>query len=139
MKKTELVNIIKQAVREELRSSLPELLSEIKTQTNTQKIKSTKKRETDPVSIAKQVLKTEQTIKKPQRTFSKNEAINKILNETVGGIPQEGSVVSNGMEQNFSDTNGNEVSLDSLPDHVSNALTRNYSDVLKLVDKKKNG
>jgi hypothetical protein len=26
-----------------------------------------------------------------------------------------------------------------LPDHVSNALTRNYSDVLKLVDKKKNG
>ena len=57
MKKTELVNIIKQAVREELRSSLPELLSEIKTQTNTQKIKSTKKRETDPVSLAKQVLK----------------------------------------------------------------------------------
>jgi hypothetical protein len=138
MKKTELVNIIKQAVREELRSSLPELLSEIKTQTNTQKIKSTKKRETDPVSLAKQVLKTEQTIK-PQRTFSKNEAINKILNETVGGIPQEGSSVSNGMEQNFSDTNGNEVSLDALPDHVSNALTRNYSDVLKLVDKKKNG
>jgi hypothetical protein len=29
--------------------------------------------------------------------------------------------------------------LDALPDHVSNALTRNYSDVLKLVDKKKNG
>lgn len=138
MKKTELVNIIKQAVREELRSSLPELLSEIKTQTKTQKIKSTKKIETDPVSLAKKVLKTEQTIK-PQRTFSKNEAINKILNETVGGIPQEGSVVSNGMEQNFSDTNGNAVSLDALPDHVSNALTRNYSEVLKLVDKKKNG
>jgi|TARA_A200000159_G_scaffold162347_2_gene186104 hypothetical protein len=138
MKKTELVNIIKQAVREELRSSLPELLSEIKTQTNTQKIKSTKKRETDPVSLAKQVLKTEQTIK-PQRTFSKNEAINKILNETVGGIPQEGSNVSSGMGQNFSDTNGNEVSLDALPDHVSNALTRNYSEVLNLVDKKKNG
>ena len=138
MKKTELVNIIKQAVREELRSSLPELLSEIKAQTKTQKIKSTKKIETDPVSLAKKVLKTEQTIK-PQRTFSKNEAINKILNETVGGIPQEGSVVSNGMEQNFSDTNGNEVSLDALPDHVSNALTRNYSEVLKLVDKKKNG
>jgi hypothetical protein len=138
MKKTELVNIIKQAVREELRSSLPELLSEIKTQTNTQKIKSTKKRETDPVSLAKQVLKTEQTIK-PQRTFSKNEAINKILNETVGGIPQEGSNVSSGMGQNFSDTNGNEVSLDALPDHVSNALTRNYSEVLNLVDKNKNG
>ena len=138
MKKTELVNIIKQAVREELRSSLPELLSEIKVQTKTQKIKSTKKIETDPVSLAKKVLKTEQTIK-PQRTFSKNEAINKILNETVGGIPQEGSAVSNGMEQNFSDTNGNEVSLDALPDHVSNALTRNYSEVLKLVDKKKNG
>jgi hypothetical protein len=37
--------------------------------------------------------------------------------------------------------NGTAIPVDpnSLPDHVVNALTRNYSDVMKALDKKKNG
>ena len=72
------------------------------------------------------------------KNYSKNTAINKILNETVGGIPQEGHRVDGSTEQNqFTDINGQHVDINTLPDHVSSALTRNYSDVLSLVDKKK--
>ena len=37
----------------------------------------------------------------------------------------------------MNDLSGNDVDIDALPDHVSNALTRNYSDVVKLVDQKR--
>ena len=59
----------------------------------------------------------------------------------MGGIPHEGSMVSGGVAPatEFTDMNGQRVDVDSLPDHVSSALTRNYSDVLNLVDKKKKG
>ena len=70
-----------------------------------------------------------------QKKYSNNEALNQVLNETVGGIPQEGASVSSGSDQ-VTDFHGQAVDVEELPDHVSNALTRNYSDVLKLVDKK---
>ena len=47
-----------------------------------------------------------------------------------------------GMEQpteQITDFHGQEVDVDALPDHVSNALTRDYSELLNLVDKKKGG
>jgi hypothetical protein len=42
-----------------------------------------------------------------------------------------------GGQTSFSDTNGNQVDVNTLPDHLSSALTRNYSDIMKLVDKKR--
>ena len=130
MKKTELKNLIKEAVREELRSYLPKLISELGT-------KQTNEKPTDIVEETKKsLLKVRNTETKPLKSFSKNPAINQILNETVGGIPQEGSMVSSG-QASFSDTNGNQVDVNTLPDHLSSALTRNYSDVMKLVDKKR--
>ena len=69
------------------------------------------------------------------KTYSKNTAINDILNETVGGIPQQGGV-SSGINE-VTDFQGQSVDVEALPDHVSNALTRDYSAVLKAVDKKR--
>tara|TARA_B100000242_G_C43046034_1_gene488270 strand:+ start:1000 stop:1407 length:408 start_codon:yes stop_codon:yes gene_type:complete len=132
MKKQELVSIIRKAVKEELSESLPLLLKEA---LSSNKIVKESKQKIDPVGLAKKALSSN----KPQKQFTKNAAINKILNETVGGIPQEGGMVSNGMDQsdNFTNLNGENVNVEELPDHVSSALTRNYSDVLKLVEKKK--
>lgn len=131
MKKIELKNLIKEAVREELRSYLPKLISELGT-------KQINEKPTDIVEETKKsLLKVRKTETKPLKSFSKNHAINQILNETVGGIPQEGSMVSSGQEVSFSDTNGNQVDVNALPDHLSSALTRNYTDVMKLVDKKR--
>jgi len=126
MKKSELIKIIRSAVRTELNECLPKMLSELVETKNVN----------DPLELTKRVLENKQTeSSKPQKIFSKNEALNRVLNETVGGIPAEGSRVSNG--ETMTDLNGNNVDVNSLPDHVSNALTRNYSDVLKLVDKKR--
>ena len=67
-------------------------------------------------------------------TFSSNPILNQVLNETVGGIPQESA------EPTAIDT------LQSLPKAVlaenkevaavANALTRDYSKLLKAVDAK---
>ena len=86
-------------------------------------------------------------IRTPKKTptadtqFSRNTALNEALNATAGGIPQEGSMVSGmSVESNsVKDFQGQTVDIDALPAHVSNALTRNYSDVLSAIDKKKGG
>ena len=77
-------------------------------------------------------------MKKPKIKYSKNLAINEALNATRGGVPQDGSLVSGHQPHNeFTDLNGNNVNVDALPDHVSSALTKDYSQLLKAVDAKK--
>ncbi len=130
MKKSELIKIIRTAVRQELNESLPRIVSELLAV-------SPSKKSIDPVGITKKVLKSEnKVIPKKKKRYSNNEALNQVLNETVGGVPQEGSTVM-GSEGKMTDFNGQSINVKELPDHVSTALTRNYSDVLKLVDKKR--
>ena len=132
MKKLELVKIIKTAVREELKASLPNVLSEI------MQTRSKSTNTNDPLEITKEILKSDTQIPIPKlRKFSNNEALNKVLNETTGGIPVGGSRVGDGLhEHKMTDLQGNEVNIESLPDHVSSALTRNYSKLLNKVDEK---
>ena len=127
MKKSELISIIKLAVREELKTTLPELLSEIKTQNKT---------------TSMSVEKTEAKIKKTKQSdsgklYSRNEKLNEALRATVGGIPQEGQLVSSTDTSIQTDFNGNKLSLNELPESISNALTRDYSELLTAIDKKK--
>lgn len=133
MKKSELIEVIRKAVRLELSESLPKIIGEV--------VKKIDNTDTDPVSITKKVLKREASVtssKKPLKTLSKNPLLNQALNETIGGVPQEGKVASGYEEANqITDFNGNTHSVDELPDHVSNALNRDYSDLLKAVNKKK--
>lgn len=140
MKKSELVKIIREAVKDELKSCIPALLNEyLGKQTNNTKI-NTLQEDVDLVEMSKKkVKKARENIN--QKTFCKNPTLNKILNETVGGIPQEGSRVTDGATHNkkMTDLNGNEVNIDQLPNHVSSALTRDYSKLLKKVDEKKQG
>ena len=127
MKKSELISIIRNAVREELKTTLPELLSEIKTQNKT---------------TSMSVEKTEAKIKKTKQSdsgklYSRNEKLNEALRATVGGIPQEGQLVSSTDTSTQTDFNGNKLSLNELPESISNALTRDYSELLTAIDKKK--
>ena len=133
MKKNELIKLIRSAVRAELNESLPKMLSElIKTESVTDAVD-------DPVELTKSVLNNtlQENTKSslPTKRYSRNEALNKVLNETVGGIPAEAPRV--GESSTMTDLSGNQVNVESLPDHVSKALTRNYSDVVKLVDQKR--
>ena len=143
MKKSELIEVIRVAVRAELKDYLPKLVTESVNKC----LKSVKTQTADPVELTKKVLEDspKKMVRKPKKTptvqFTLNAALNEALNATVGGVPQEGSMVS-GMEQSteqVTDFQGQEVDVDALPDHVSNALTRDYSELLNLVDKKKGG
>jgi hypothetical protein len=61
--------------------------------------------------------------------------LNKVLNETVGGVPQEGSLVSAAMGASTPSVMDH---VDKVPQPIANALTKNYSSLLKAVEKKKN-
>ena len=129
MKKEQLVKLIKEAVRDELKTSLPKILSEIgmarkKSITET----------SNKIEKNKKVIKNTQSrdaVRQETKRYSKNEVLNKVLNETVGGIPQEKN-----KPNELTDFNGNQVDVEELPDHLSRALTRNYSDLLSAVNEK---
>jgi hypothetical protein len=142
MKKREFMEIIRVAVRKELNEFLPTLVSECVKAISTETIQET----TDPVELTRQVLKTQKdksrVVKKKTAQsevfYSSNEVINNILNETTGGVPSEGNRVSGGSSESTQvDFNGNEVSVEDLPNDISTALTRDYSDLMSVIDKKK--
>ena len=133
MKKSELIKIIRNAVRVELTESLPKMIGEL--------LQKTEIDNNDPLTITKRVLKKEASVtsgKKSIKKLSKNPLLNQALNETIGGVPQEGSVVSGqNSPDKITDFNGNTHDVNELPDHVSNALNRDYSGFMKAVDKKR--
>ena len=135
MKKEQLTNLIRDAVRVELKSFLPKLLGELSTTTEQSSSNSADIVEVTRKSLSKVRTDKPTKSKKNYKTYSTNPAINDILNETVGGIPQGGGV-SSGINE-VKDFQGQTGDMEALPDHVSNALTRDYSSVLKAVDKKR--
>jgi hypothetical protein len=138
MKKSELVEIIRVAVRKELQATLPSILKESIKKYTLPPTKS-KPKPKDIVQVAREKINSSRATT-DDKHYSNNPAINKILNETVGGVPQGGSRVGGEADHTtITDFNGEGVNLEELPAHVSTALTRNYSDVIKLVDKKKGG
>jgi hypothetical protein len=73
-------------------------------------------------------------VKKKFVTYTKNKLLNQVLNETTGGIPSDGALVS-GMIAPAA-----EIDVESLPENVqpvAKALTRDYSEVMAAIYKKK--
>ena len=158
MTKTELVKLIKEVVKREVKKQVKEILI--------------KEQRLSKVSSKKSKPITEKQFKEPIRRkyteYTKNETLNQILNETVGGIEgnsggqfEEYPTVSG---QAFDSTRmaevlgygemvgGNEevaremgavktikdagLSVEQVPEGVVNAMTRDYSDLMKVINKK---
>tara|TARA_Y100000004_G_C8709549_1_gene325308 strand:+ start:199 stop:603 length:405 start_codon:yes stop_codon:yes gene_type:complete len=126
MKKSELKLMIRQVVREEVRSALKDVL----------------KTDSKPVV---------ETKKQPKRKLTKNSILNDVLNETANDTDWKtmGNYDSSNMndilkhsynigeEDIVKDTAVNAgVNPEQVPEHLEKALTRNYGDVLKAIDKK---
>ena len=135
MTKDALKQLIQEVVKEEVKSALPEILPQIMAEIFTAKTLPVSSR-TSITQPVKQQAPVAPTVKKEYKVYTKHEVLNKVLNETVGGVPQEGSLVSSGM-------GGSTVSvmdhIDKVPEPIANALTKNYSSLLKAVDKKRSG
>ena len=158
MKTQELIKIIELVVRKEVKKQMNEIFI----------------KDNDSSSLTELV--TAPTPKKVQKPIKKvnytsNEALNRVLNETVGGVPQGESGEYPTMGGGIYDSSkindilvkesgyGNPesvkekkreiaavdtikkagVSVDQVPDHVTNALTKDYSKVMKAIEQKKGG
>ena len=177
MKKRELIKIIETVVRKEVKKQMNEifikeenssLLSELVSKPLTEK------------EFKKPIRKQYKTKPKKEVHYTSNKALNKVLNETAGGVPQgEGGVPQVGGYEDYPTLSGEvfdsnkindvlvgsqpgvvtseavkqkkrdigavqtiknaRVNVDQVPDHVQNALTRDYSAVMKAINQKKGG
>jgi len=155
MKKNDLIKIIELVVRKEVKKQMTEIfINEDKEISLSETISKPK---------PKKVIK-----KKPKKQYSKNKALNEVLNNTnpLGSSQTEeypslggGVLGSDNMAEvlgygNMGRGQNKEVaremaavdtikkagaSVDSVPEGVVNALTRDYSGLIKAIDKKKKG
>ena len=170
MKKTELIKIIEKVVRREVKKQVNEIfINEGKKALASRSIVN------DEVSSSlTQIAEQEYTQPKPKKKefkeYTKNDALNKVLNETVGGIPQGDkasyptmgggaytservSELMGGNPMMKNTPQGKEkareigaveslksrgVSSEEVGEDVVNALTRDYSGLMKAINKKKN-
>ena len=156
MNKNKLRNIIELVVRKEVKKQLSEIFIN----------------EEKEINLAETISqpKPKKVINKPKKQYTKNTALNEVLNQTkpLGSQGQEqeewpslgGGVLGSdnmadvlgygdlGMGQNkeraremaaVDSIKKAGVSVDAVPEDVQNALTRDYSGLMKAMDKKKKG
>ena len=154
MKKSDLIKIIELVVRKEVKKQLSEIFIN----------------EEKEISLSETISKPKpkKVIKKPKKQYTKNTALNEVLNNTkplgtsdIDEYPTLGGGVlgSDNMAEvlGYGDLGRGQnkeraremaavdsikkagVSVDAVPEDVQNALTRDYSGLMKAMDKKKKG
>ena len=155
MDKNKLRNIIELVVRKEVKKQLSEIFIN----------------EEKEISLAETISqpKPKKVINKPNKQYSKNPALNEVLNNTnplgTSGQTEEYPTLGGGVlgSDNMAEVlgygdlgrGGNKekaremaavdsikkagVSVDAVPEDVQNALTRDYSGLMKAISKKKSG
>ena len=154
MNKDKLKNIIELVVRKEVKKQLSEIFIN----------------EEKEISLSETISKPKpkKVIKKPKKQYTKNTALNEVLNNTIplgtsdideyptlgGGVLGSDNMAEVlgygdlGMGQNkekaremaaVDSIKKAGVSVDAVPEDVQNALTRDYSGLMKAMDKKKKG
>lgn len=143
--------IVQQEVKSVLRSELRTCLAEILL---SQESKKPQLKETPSIKmqdLIEQEQLSEQSSPEPKKfvKYTNNDVLNQILNETTGGVPREGQYV--GLSEGFNPigADGSVISEaptpvqvpESAPKEVKSvyqAMTRDYSKLMKAIDKKRN-
>lgn len=142
MHKKELLEIIRTVVREEINNALPQYLMEVLAERITAQPVITEEKQ--PVQVSSQRKKPsvafEAPIKKAPaqvpRTFSSNPIFNQVLNETVGGIPDENSVSESSVIDTIKNLPKEVLAENKDVAAVANAMTRDYSKLMRAIDAK---
>ena len=167
MKKQELIKIIETVVRKEVKKQMNEIFIKDNDSTSLTELVSKPIIEKE----FKEPVRKKQVKSKKDVHYTSNEALNKVLNETVGGVPQGQSDEYPTMGGGIYDSSKvNEilaresglgdpetvkekkreiaavdsikragVSVDQVPAHVTDALTKDYRGLMKAIDQKKGG
>lgn len=142
MKRTELVEIIKTVVREEIDKSLPQYLMEVLAHRIVENNSSSKPiiEETRQVSQRRQPsVSFDAPIKQapqPPKNYTSNPVLNQILNETVGGLPSEETVTVPSAIDAIRGLPKEVLAENKEVAAVANAMTRDYSKLLRAIDSK---
>ena len=138
MKKTELIEIIRTLVKEEVHNTLPQLLMEVLAEkltgqeVLTEKVAEAPKRK---VNVGLDAPVKQVPIQAP-KIFTKNPILNQILNETVGGVPQEAESTGTSTLDVIKTLPQEMLNENKDVAAVANALTRDYSKLIKAADEK---
>ncbi len=139
MKKNELVDIIRTLVKEEVHNALPQLLMEVLAEkltgqeVLTEKVVEAPKRK---VNVGLEAPIKQAPVQAP-KMFTKNPILNQVLNETIGGVPQEKEESAAPSTLDVIKTLPREVLAENKEvAAVANALTRDYSKLIKAADAK---
>lgn len=152
MKSHDLKEIIRTVVKEELEKSLPSMIPSILTEILSGKSTQTVNEKVEkPKSIQKQTISSQNIETTPKKTFKKytnNDVLNAVLNETVGGVPKEGSYV--GLMGSLQSESSKGVIINesvNIPPPITpvneeqskvlNVINRDFRKLMKAVDKKK--
>ena len=142
MKSNKLVSLIKEVVKQEVKKQITDILIN---ETNIPKVK--------PVVKKRKVEK---------KNYTDNPTLNKILNETANQQEDYPTLGGDTFDSNrmtellgYGSGAGNDevkrevaaastlqsagINPDAAPEHLKNALTRDYTDLIKAIDKKKKG
>ena len=77
---------------------------------------------------------------KVKQNFTNNSTLNDLLNETAmsgGNIPSDPNISPVNLSQPFASSAPMPVETVGMPESVANAVTRDYSSLMKAIDKKK--
>ena len=149
MKIEVLKEFIKKTVQQEVRNELKIQLAEI----FSKEVIKAKKKSSDS-DLEQQILSELETmnestvVEEPVKSvkkfvkYSNNPMLNEILNQTTGGVPQEGSMVS--MMGGYGGNNQEVITETKVPENapepvksVYNAINRDYRSLMQAVNKKK--
>ena len=171
--KSDLTKTLRKIIREEVekavRTEFVNFVSLLGESKKPKKVSKPKKKKITETSI-RQMVDDIVPPKKEKVSFTKDPVLNDILNETRGGVPQDGTIPPQpqGQEEwptmggegktfdrssmasmlGYGDMNptvgmstpdGKPIAPEQVPDAVGKAMTRNYGDLMKAIDKKKQG
>ena len=134
MKASTFENLIRKVVREEIDYSLRREIKSLKEDLRSElkpTIVEQNERQTEIPEIAKQSLKEKimgnTPIKQhPKTNFTQNSALNDLLNETAQGDTNTQTATAPSI-----------METTNMPDPIAKAVTRDYSDLMKAINKKK--
>ena len=148
MKTQELKEMIRSVIKEELQKTLPTLIPNILSEILTGQNKNVVSEKLETPKVSQKPSENIQPAKKTFKKYTNNDVLNAVLNETVGGIPREGSyagLMGALRSESLGGANINEsveipqqiTPVNEEQAKVLNVINRDFRKLMKAVDKKK--
>ena len=122
------------ALRREIKSLKEDLRDELKPTIVEHKERMVEVPETTKNSLREKIMGNQPIKQRPKQNFVKDSALNDLLNETAQGDTNTQTAMAP-MNDPFS--SGSPMETVGMPEPVANAVTRDYSSLMKAIDKKK--